>query len=105
MKHFARPSEKRSIQERPTSRGGAVDRGSAAHGVTEMSTLTLRLSNDGADRTLARRIWAAGRAFRVYREHVLATRSLEAMDNHLLKDIGISRPEIGWAVYGLGAEI
>jgi uncharacterized protein YjiS (DUF1127 family) len=69
-----------------------------------MSTLTLRLSNDSAHRTLAMRIWTAFRAFLAYRERRLATRSLEAMDDNLLKDIGISRSQIGWAVYSLGSE-
>jgi uncharacterized protein YjiS (DUF1127 family) len=68
-----------------------------------MSTLTLRLPNGSGRKTLAMRVRAAGRAFLARRDHRLAARSLEAMDDTLLKDIGINRAEIGWAVNGLGA--
>jgi uncharacterized protein YjiS (DUF1127 family) len=74
-----------------------------AYGVTEMSTLTLRIPNNSGRTTLVMRVRAAGRAFLAQRQRRLGTCSLEAMDDKLLKDIGISRAEIGWAVYSLRA--
>ncbi|RWQ44138.1 MAG: DUF1127 domain-containing protein [Mesorhizobium sp.] len=44
---------------------------------------------------------AAYRSFRDYRVHRMAERTLAAMEDALLKDIGISRSEIGLVVRGL----
>ncbi|RWK47207.1 MAG: DUF1127 domain-containing protein [Mesorhizobium sp.] len=44
---------------------------------------------------------AAYHSFRNYRIHRMAERTLAAMDDALLKDIGISRSEIGLVVRGL----
>jgi uncharacterized protein YjiS (DUF1127 family) len=66
-----------------------------------MSTLALRLSHDSTYKTFGMRIRSAYRALRAYRERRLGMRSLESMEDHLLKDIGIGRSEIGLAVMGL----
>ncbi|WP_292396853.1 DUF1127 domain-containing protein [Mesorhizobium sp.] len=47
------------------------------------------------------RMRAAYHSFRNYRVHRMAERALAAMDDALLKDIGISRSEIGLVVRGL----
>ena len=47
------------------------------------------------------RMRAAYDAFRNYRVHRMAERALSAMDDALLRDIGISRSEIGSVVRGL----
>ncbi|RWM75552.1 MULTISPECIES: DUF1127 domain-containing protein [Mesorhizobium] len=44
---------------------------------------------------------AAYRSFRDYRAHRMAERTLAAMDDAFLRDIGISRSEIGLVVRGL----
>ncbi|RWL22625.1 MAG: DUF1127 domain-containing protein [Mesorhizobium sp.] len=44
---------------------------------------------------------AAYRSFRDYRAHRMAERTLAAMDDVFLRDIGISRSEIGLVVRGL----
>jgi uncharacterized protein YjiS (DUF1127 family) len=69
-----------------------------------MSTITLGLSARGAEKTLHGRLRAAYRAFQFYRERRAALLSLGAMDDHILKDIGIDRSEIGSAIYGLRSE-
>ncbi|RWP67665.1 MULTISPECIES: DUF1127 domain-containing protein [Mesorhizobium] len=43
---------------------------------------------------------AAYRSFRNYRIHRMAERTLAAMDDAFLRDIGISRSEIGLVVRG-----
>ena len=67
-----------------------------------MSTLTLRPTDDRGRETLVTSLRAAGRAMLARRQHRLATRSLEALDDKLLKDIGFSRAEVGRVVNGLG---
>ena len=63
-----------------------------------MSTFIFTLSGESTSQTFAAKFRAAFHAFRAYRERRLATRSLEAMEDYLLKDIGISRAEIGAAI-------
>ena len=82
-KHIAFGVEKRLKQGWFKSYGTAASRG-ANHGVLQMS-----------------RMRAAYDAFRNYRVHRMAERALSAMDDALLRDIGISRSEIGSVVRGL----
>ncbi len=51
--------------------------------------------------SLTPRMRAAYRSFRGYQARRLAVRTLAAMEDALLKDIGISRSEIGSVVHGL----
>lgn len=63
-----------------------------------MSVLTLTLP--GTDKTFLARLKAAYRAYRDSRARRLATHTLAVLDDHLLKDIGITRSEILSVVYG-----
>jgi uncharacterized protein YjiS (DUF1127 family) len=66
-----------------------------------MSTLALKLLSQNAERTLLGKLVSAWRAFRDCREQRAAARALSGMDDHLLKDIGVTRLEIRAAEYGL----
>jgi uncharacterized protein YjiS (DUF1127 family) len=68
-----------------------------------MSTLTLRFS-DGADKTVAARLRAAYHSFRtaLVRRHTV--RSLVELDDHILKDIGLTRGDVLSLAHGLRAE-
>ncbi len=68
-----------------------------------MSMFTITLSGESTHKTFVTRFRGAFHAFRTYREHRIATRNLEAMEDFLLKDIGISRTEISAAVSGSAA--
>jgi uncharacterized protein YjiS (DUF1127 family) len=82
-KHFAFGAEKRLKQGWFKCNGTAAFRG-VNHGVLQMSIMR-----------------AAYRSFRDYRIHRRAERTLAAMEDALLKDIGISRSEVGLVVRGL----
>jgi uncharacterized protein YjiS (DUF1127 family) len=64
------------------------------------STLTSELSARGAAKPLAAAFRAAFEAFRAYRARRLAMHSLYGLDDHILRDIGLTRSEIGSVVYG-----
>lgn len=66
-----------------------------------MSLLTMELLTSGRSPGLISKIAAACRAFRADRDRRIAYRTLAAMEDYLLKDIGISRSEIATVVYGL----
>ena len=66
-----------------------------------MSTLTLNLLSQDAERTLRGKLLSAWRAFRDRREQRAAALALAGMDDHLLQDIGLTRLEIRAAEYGL----
>lgn len=66
-----------------------------------MSLLTMELRASGRSSRLISKIAAAYRSFRTDRDRRIAYRTLSAMEDHLLKDIGISRSEISAVVYGL----
>lgn len=68
-----------------------------------MSILTLEFRAARRSSALTGKILAAYRAFQANRARRIASRALSAMDDHMLKDIGISRSEIPMAVYGLRA--
>lgn len=53
---------------------------------------------------MASRLWAACKAFQRGRAHRNAARILDRLDDKLLKDMGISRCEIGSVVYGRSTE-
>jgi uncharacterized protein YjiS (DUF1127 family) len=82
-KHFAGVAEKRLKQGWLKSNGTAV-----GSGVDQWSFAMSRMR-------------AAYRSFRDYRVRRLAERTLAAMEDAHLKDIGISRSEIGAVVHGL----
>jgi uncharacterized protein YjiS (DUF1127 family) len=67
-----------------------------------MSVLTLTLP--GIDKTFFGRLRAAYKAYRDSRARRLATHTLAELDDHLLKDIGITRSEILSVVYSSGDE-
>jgi uncharacterized protein YjiS (DUF1127 family) len=66
-----------------------------------MSILALALPAARRNSVLAGKILAAYRSFRVNRARRIASRALLAMEDHMLKDIGISRSEIPTVVHGL----
>lgn len=66
-----------------------------------MSTLVFETSATRRSPALAATILAAYRAFRLARARRAAGRALSAMEDHMLKDLGISRSEIPLIVYGL----
>ncbi|WP_292207314.1 DUF1127 domain-containing protein [Mesorhizobium sp.] len=82
-KHFAFGAEKRLKQGWFKCNGNAASRGANQWSVA-MSIMR-----------------AAYRSFRNYRVHRMAERTLAAMDDAFLRDIGISRSEIGLVVRGL----
>jgi uncharacterized protein YjiS (DUF1127 family) len=66
-----------------------------------MSSLTLEFNAARRRSTLTDKIRAAYRAFQANRARRLASHALSAMEDHMLKDIGISRSEIPMVVHGL----
>ncbi|RUM95307.1 DUF1127 domain-containing protein [Pseudaminobacter arsenicus] len=68
-----------------------------------MSILTLEFRAVRRSSVLTGKILAAYRAFQANRARHIASRTLSAMEDHTLKDIGISRSEIPMVVYGLRA--
>jgi uncharacterized protein YjiS (DUF1127 family) len=66
-----------------------------------MSTITMRIAAREAEKTLLGGLQTAFRAFQIRRARQAASLTLAAMDDHMLKDIGISRSEIDSAVCGL----
>lgn len=66
-----------------------------------MSIHTLEFLAARRSSALAGRILAAYRALQVNRARRMASRTLSAMEDHVLKDIGISRSEIPMVVCGL----
>lgn len=66
-----------------------------------MSSLALEFPAARRTSFLAGKILATYRAFQVNRARRVASRALSAMEDHMLKDIGISRSEIPMVVHGL----
>jgi uncharacterized protein YjiS (DUF1127 family) len=64
-----------------------------------MSTISMRSPTSSREWSLLGKIWATCKTYRVRRENYIATRTLEGLDDHMLKDMGISRSEIHSRVY------
>ncbi|BCH35828.1 hypothetical protein MesoLjLc_77580 [Mesorhizobium sp. L-8-10] len=65
-----------------------------------MSTLASEPINGGIGKILAASVVAAWRAFRSYRARRLTMLKLSELNDHELKDIGITRSEIVSIAYG-----
>ena len=65
-----------------------------------MSTLASEPVSNGIGKTLAASLVAAWRAFRSYRARRLTVLKLSRLNEHELKDIGITRSEIVSIAYG-----
>lgn len=65
-----------------------------------MSTLTSELSTRGAGSALLESLTAIWRAYRKSGTRRVAIRSLESLDDYMLKDMGITRSEIRSVVQG-----
>jgi uncharacterized protein YjiS (DUF1127 family) len=96
MKHFATIPEKPAKHEWLTSDIAADECGS--NWSDKMSVLTLTLP--GTDKTFFTRLKVAYKAYRDSRARRVATHTLAELDDHFLKDIGITRSEILSVVYG-----
>jgi uncharacterized protein YjiS (DUF1127 family) len=66
-----------------------------------MSILALAFPAARRRSFLSGKILATYRTFQVNRARRIAGRALSAMEDHMLKDIGISRSEIPMVVHGL----